>query len=104
MNEVKKLKLIALLSLFGSSTSARLAEPASRPGPDRVAVAQRHLTELRRDLGVTAQEEEQWAAFSANVLAQIERVGAARQAAESVPWSDPARADRKRDTDSRRPQ
>lgn len=97
MNELNKLKLIGLLSVFGSSTSARPAEPASRASPDRIAGAQRRLTELRRDLGVTAQEEEQWAAFSAKVLAQIERVSAARQTAEGVPWSDPTRADRKRE-------
>ena len=52
---------------------------------------------VEHDLGITADERAQWTAFSRNVLAQIERISAARQAARNSAVADPARPALKRE-------
>jgi hypothetical protein len=96
MSRLKKLRLIARQSVFGSITDSKRAESVKRAWPDPITVAQWRLIELKSDLGLTAADEH-WAAFSNTVLVQMERVAAARGAAESVPLTDPAHAERKRE-------
>ena len=55
------------------------------------------MRQLEDDLGITADQRTQWTAFSRDVLVQIERISAARQAARNSAVSDPARADLKRE-------
>jgi len=96
MSRFKRLRLIARQSVFGSSTDAKRLEFVKRMWPDQIAVVQWRLAELKSDLGLTAGDEH-WSAFSDTVLALMERVAAARRAAESVPLTDPARVERKRE-------
>jgi hypothetical protein len=64
--------------------------------PDQAVAVQWLLAELKADLRISAEDGERWAAFSNTVLAQMESLTTAREAADGVAWSDPASADRKR--------
>jgi hypothetical protein len=92
MSGSKNPKSINLRAVFGTAAGVRPPDL----WPDQAAVVQRLLTELRSDLDISPEEHDRWAAFSDAVLAQMERLTSARQAADSVAWTDPASVDRKR--------
>ena len=89
-------KSIDLRSVFGTAAGFSATESFGCTCPDQAAVVQRLLTELKSDLDISAEQHDQWTLFSNTVLAQMERLTSARQAADSVRWSDPASTDRKR--------
>jgi hypothetical protein len=96
MSGSSKPGLISLQSLFGTAASAGSNETPKRMWPDRATVVQQLLAKLKSDLRISAQESEPWAAFSSAVLAQMERLTSAREAADGVAWSVPGSDDRKR--------
>jgi len=72
---------------------------ASNPGQhDPLAHAQKRLARLKEKLGITAQQETQWSAFSAAVLQQMEQFKADHEAMKSAPTSAPQRIDRQIET------
>jgi hypothetical protein len=96
MDGMMKLRLFRLRTVFDGNQPAAFSSGGGCAEPGPVVLAQECLRQLERDLGVTADERTQWTAFSRNVLVQIERISAARQAAQNSAVSDPARADLKR--------
>jgi hypothetical protein len=77
--------------------SAALSSGGGCAKPDPVDLTQECVRQLEHDLGITADGRSQWTAFSRCVLAQIERICAAGQAARNSAVSDPARQDLKRE-------
>ena len=70
------------------------AEHARHPRYDPVAFAQHRLDKVKAQLGITDDQEAQWAAFSSTVMAQMQQVAAARQAMVNPPATAPERIDR----------
>jgi LTXXQ motif family protein len=97
MSGSKNPKSINLRSVFGTAAAVSPTASPRCMWPDQAAVVQRLLMELKSDLHISADEHDQWAVFSDAVLAQMERLTSAREAADGVPWSDPASVDRKRE-------
>ena len=95
MSQSRKPGPITPESVFGTVASSA-STGSKRMWPGQAAVVQQLLAELKADLRIRAEEGEQWAAFSNTVLAQMERLTTAREAADGVAWSDPASEDRKR--------
>jgi len=102
-----------LLSAFAAAAPAfaqATAEDANDPPPpsakchdaeqarahrfDPVAFAQHRLDKLKLDLGITDDQEAQWAAFSNTVLAQMGQVAAAHHEMQNPPVTAPERIDR----------
>jgi hypothetical protein len=97
MGGMIKLRLFRLRTVFDGGHSAASSNGGGCARPVQVLLAQECLRQLEHDLGITADERTQWAAFSRNVLVQIERISAARHAALNSAVADPARPALKRE-------
>jgi hypothetical protein len=97
MDGMIKLRFFRLRTLFDGSHSAALSSGGGCAEPAHVELTQEYLRQLEHDLGITADERAQWTVFSRAVLAQIERISAARQAARNSAVADPARPALKRE-------
>lgn len=90
MDGMTKLRFFRPRTAFAGGHPAKSSSGGDRFERVEVVFAEECLRQLEHDLGVTADERAQWTAFSRNVLVQIERVSAARQAAWNSVVSDPA--------------
>jgi len=97
MNAIGKLKVIGLRCVFAVMRPVISSEHAERAAVDQVGLAQLFLLQLKRDLEITPEEQQQWSAFSSQVLVQIERVSVAREAARGTSVSNASQVARKRE-------
>lgn len=97
MNAIGKLKVIGLRCVFAVMRPIASNEHVEPAAVDQVALTQLALLQLKRDLDITPQEQPQWSAFSSQVLVQIERMWAAREATRGTSLSGPVHAARRRE-------
>lgn len=75
-----------------ASADTAQADQAGRRDP--AVFVQKRLAKLKSKLGITADQEAQWSAFSDTVLQQVQQMKAAHQQRKSAPVTAPERIDR----------
>jgi hypothetical protein len=97
MNAIGKLKVIGRRCISVVARPVASIDHARPAAVDQVALTQLFLLQLKRELDISANEQPQWSAFSNQVLVQIERMSAAREAVRQASGSDPAHAVHRRE-------
>jgi periplasmic protein CpxP/Spy len=78
----------------GDAAAARADQPAqSERQFDPVARVQKRLDHLKAKLQIAPEQEQQWSAFANTVLAQVQQMKQAREAAQPRPTTAPERID-----------